>query len=408
MANNCISTYKFKPFHFTVLRKECDPAQGSIFIYGHQVVCNNNAYLLSFQTFNVRTNDAPGQRVMRQIWKYSLDSGEWIIVNCKNVPQELVTSYKIVTLPGDIIIIYGGIGVPSGGICRNRIYLANLANEYKENGMSFIDLEESGDVPFKLCGLGVVMDGKYIYTISNTTGPKNDMDVHRFDLSTRKWELLYKTIREDHDPTPIHEHKVVFFKGRIYIFGSKIRDADNNSIHYDFSKIHMFDVDTKQWQLLSAKHDHRVSEPGCPKTRYWHSCVQCPEKSNLVYLCGGLGDFQTFNDVWRIDIDTMQWEKLTNCIMPLPVYLHSTAVTPSGRICCYGGIVTERSDLDARTHSNDITSAWITIPKLKVICWEAMIHYFKEQMFKSSDECLKKIGIPQEFYERIIEARRIC
>jgi len=63
---------------------------------------------------------------MHQIWKYSLDLGEWKIVNCKNVPQELVTNYNIVTLPGNIIIIYGGIGVPSGGICSNRMYLGNI------------------------------------------------------------------------------------------------------------------------------------------------------------------------------------------------------------------------------------------------------------------------------------------
>jgi len=63
---------------------------------------------------------------MHQIWKYSLDLGEWKIVNCKNVPQELVTSYNVVTLSGNIIIIYGGIGVPSGGICNNRMYLGNI------------------------------------------------------------------------------------------------------------------------------------------------------------------------------------------------------------------------------------------------------------------------------------------
>ncbi|CAI6372247.1 unnamed protein product [Macrosiphum euphorbiae] len=308
MSNNIISTYKFKPFHFTVLRKDCDPAQGSIYRFGYQLVCNNNAYILSFRSFNVQTNDAPGQRVMRQIWKYSLDSGEWKVVNCKNVPQELVTSYKIVTLPGDIIIIFGGIGVPSGGICRNRMYLANLANEYKENGMSFIDLEESGDVPLPLYGLGVVMDGKYIYSIGNSSGSKHEMDVHRFDLSTRKWELLYKSLGEDEDPNPRHQHKVVFSKGRIYIFGSKIRDADN-FIYFGFKKIHMFDVANKQWHLFPTKPDHKEPEPGYPINRCFHSCVQCPEKSNLVYLCGGLGDFQTFNDVWRIDIDTMQWGK---------------------------------------------------------------------------------------------------
>jgi len=74
---------------------------------------------------------------------------------------------------------------------------------------------------------------------------------------------------------------------------------------------------------------------------------------------------------------------------------------------CYGGIVSE-NDIDFSGRSlNTLSSGWIKIPKLKDICWEAMSYYFKEQMFKSTDECLKKIGIPQEYYERIIEARRI-
>jgi hypothetical protein len=76
-------------------------------------------------------------------------------------------------------------------------------------------------------------------------------------------------------------------------------------------------------------------------------------------------------------------------------------------MCCYGGIVSNGGVLDGNGgRSNDITSAWIIIPKLKVICWEAMIYYFKDEMFESSDECLKKVGLPQEYYEQIIEARR--
>jgi len=170
----------------------------------------------------------------------------------------------------------------------------------------------------------------------------------------------------------------------------------------------MFDVTTKQWEFLPAKPDHRVPKPGYPNNRSCHSCVQCPEKSNLVYVCGGFDGLRSFKDVWRFDFDNLQWEKLTKCIMPRSVYFHSTAVTPTGRMCCYGGIVSD-DDIEARGgRSNDITSAWIIIPKLKVICWEAMVHYFKKQMFKSSDEYLKKLGLPPEYYQRIIEARRIC
>lgn len=169
----------------------------------------------------------------------------------------------------------------------------------------------------------------------------------------------------------------------------------------------MFDVTTKQWEFIPAKQDHRVPRPGYPSNRSCHSCVQCPENSNLVYICGGFNGIRSFRDVWRFNLDTLQWEKLTKCTMPQPVYFHSTAVTPSGRMCCYGGIVSNE-DLDGRGgRSNDITSAWITIPKLKIICWEAMVYYFKYQMFASSDELLKEIGLPPEFHQRIMDARRI-
>lgn len=168
----------------------------------------------------------------------------------------------------------------------------------------------------------------------------------------------------------------------------------------------MFDLATKQWECVQAIQDSRVPRPGYPNNRSCHSCVQCPEKSNLVYICGGFDGYQSFRDVWRFDLDTSQWEKLTRCTMPQPVYFHSSAVTPSGRMCCYGGIVSLENRDGSGGRSNDITSAWILIPKLKIIAWEAMVHYFKDQMSESSDEDLKKIGLPQEYYQRVIEARR--
>lgn len=168
----------------------------------------------------------------------------------------------------------------------------------------------------------------------------------------------------------------------------------------------MFDVTTKRWEFLSAIADSRVPKPGFPNNRSCHSCVQCPENSNFVYICGGFDGFQSFRDVWRFDLDTLHWIKLTTCIMPQPVYFHSTAVTPSGRMCCYGGIVSNETQDGSGGRSNDITSAWITIPKLRVICWEAMVHYFKDEMFASSEEDLIKIGLPYDYCKRIIEARR--
>jgi len=114
----------------------------------------------------------------------------------------------------------------------------NLANEYKENGKIFVDLEECGDFLLPLYILGVVMDGKYIYSIGNTSGNKNEMDVHRFDLSTKKWELLYKSLREGIAVETRYQHEVVFYKRKIYIFAGQ-GDGDHPAvawnIFYDFS-----------------------------------------------------------------------------------------------------------------------------------------------------------------------------
>lgn len=117
-------------------------------------------------------------------------------------------------------------------------------------------------------------------------------------------------------------------------------------------------------------------------------CIQYPEKSNIVYTFG-----TSFGDIFRFNIDNLRWEKL-KWDFPVAIYLLSNSVTPSGRICRYGNLLFS------------VETAWLTIPKLKTISWEAMIYYFKEQLFASSDEHLKEIGLPKEFYERIIEARR--
>lgn len=148
--------------------------------------------------------------------------------------------------------------------------------------------------------------------------------------------------------------------------------------------MYKFDVSNKKWEII----------PVNPKLRSLHtyqrclSYVQCPEKSNLIYI------FRTsFEGLWRFNMDNLQFEKL-EWEIPLLLYFRSTAVTPTGRMYFYGYPM------------STLQSSWLTIPKLKVIAWEAMKYYFKERMFASSDEHLKEIGIPEEFHERIIEARR--
>jgi len=108
----------------------------------------------------------------------------------------------------------------------------NLANAYKENGMSFEELKVSGDVPLPLYEHGIVMDGIYIYAIGGTYSSEYEMNVRRFDLNTRKWELLHKSLGEGEGPKPRCQNAVAFYKDRIYIIDGK---GVSDKLIYNFS-----------------------------------------------------------------------------------------------------------------------------------------------------------------------------
>lgn len=62
---------------------------------------------------------------------------------------------------------------------------------------------------------------------------------------------------------------------------------------------------------------------------------------------------------------------------------------------------------NSRTHSslqvqrtNAVHSAWLTIPKLSEICWQALNHYYPYLKNSSSDKLLH-MGIPLKFVRRL-------
>lgn len=79
-------------------------------------------------------------------------------------------------------------------------------------------------------------------------------------------------------------------------------------------------------------------------------------------------------------------------------YFHSSSITPSGKLVTFGGIVETENNSSKRTAN--LYTSWLTIPKLKEICWEAMMYYFSDLQFYSEEE-LVSFGVPYEFTKRI-------
>lgn len=83
-----------------------------------------------------------------------------------------------------------------------------------------------------------------------------------------------------------------------------------------------------------------------PEPRRCHGSVQyTDEKSGItsVVISGGYNGDHVFSDVWRLDLKLLQWTCLRKCILPCPVYFHSAALTPEGRMYTFGGIIKENN-----------------------------------------------------------------
>lgn len=103
-------------------------------------------------------------------------------------------------------------------------------------------------------------------------------------------------------------------------------------------------------------------------------------------------------DIWKLDLNSFAWTKMKKLLLERGTYFHSSSITPSGKLVTFGGIVETENNSSKRTAN--VYTSWLTIPKLKEICWEAMMYYFSELQFYSEEE-LVSFGVPYEFIKRI-------
>lgn len=157
-------------------------------------------------------------------------------------------------------------------------------------------------------------------------------------------------------------------------------------------------LETNSWETIRTKPDERLSNYGYPAARRCHGCVQLPpersSKKGSVIISGGYNGHIMYGDVWRLDLNDMQWHFMTRCVLPRPVYFHSAAVTPAGRMFTFGGI------LENGIRTNEVCAAWIRIPRLSEIAWEAIL-YYSPRIASEPREKLVNIGFPREYVDRL-------
>lgn len=168
---------------------------------------------------------------------------------------------------------------------------------------------------------------------------------------------------------------------------------------FELMEIPTFDLETRKWTTLFAKADDSAPVSIIPFSRKCHSAVQVSTPTGVqVFVAGGYDGNVVFNNVWRLNLENLQWTLMKKSILPNNVYFHSASVTSFGCMYIFGGIISKQTNMIWR--SNDMYKMWIYIPKLSEMAWEALLHYCPD-LGDTDRNSLLNLGIPKHFVDRV-------
>ncbi|KAJ6644230.1 Kelch domain-containing protein 10 like [Pseudolycoriella hygida] len=412
--------YTFRPYELVKVNYKCYKGifNKGINSYprprsGHRIVCNDSD-LYCFGGFNPNISDRArvGGRTLylfQELWKFDLFTKKWNIVyspTIEGMPEELASNAVI--LRNNMLLVFGGTGYPFGSSCSNKCF---LFWPYNKRPKTISPLETTGEGPLPQYGQAVTLHNDYLYVVGGTTGFEYSCDVYRLHLVTKVWECI-SICREDirEDPKGRYRHEIVTDDANIYVLG-----GGNADTAYSLEHIPVFSFELQQWTVMHSKPDASLSPPGYPEPRKCHSCVQYDTDNGIeVVIAGGFfEDLAFFDDIWKLNLSTLQWTLLKTARLPYPLYFHDAATSGNGQMYIFGGVEVKglEDDPDNEVYeserTNEVYSMWTTIPKLSEISWQAVLHYNPKLPTYSLTEMLE-MGISMKFASRISRSTRLA
>lgn len=306
------------------------------------------------------------------------------------MPEELVSN--AIKILDDTLLVYGGTGYQFGEKRSNK---CSLLYPYS-TPRNIEAIDAIGDGPDPQYGQAITVLDNCLYVIGGTTGYHYTCDIYRLDLVTRQWEVVYRSDPNvnDDDPEGRYRHEIAIDNNYIYLFGGGTRERT-----FDLESIPAYDIRLNKWI-----HIHTYPDPyaGYPEPRKFHSCIQQTTDNGIeIIIAGGYKtDTVLFDDVWKLNLTTHRWTCYAQTKLPYKLYFHDATSTRNGCMYLFGGTT------HTQNRTNDLFKMWTKIPKLKEICWEAIVHYCPKLTTIDSNKLIEN-GIPIEFVNRAIRSQKV-
>jgi len=393
--------YKFNLFQF----KEVGPIEGPSPKprSGHRIVYHKGK-IYSFGGFNPAVDGADpdlegdeywqdSKPLFKELWELNLTTRRWTKSQMKGEIPEQLASHTAVAHPchPGVMLVYGGTGAPFGLTTSNTVVACQLETQQ----FSKLAVADGPGQPMPLYGQAVITDQEQglFYTVGGTSGFNYFMDVNVLDLrsSPPAWQSLYRLSGLDDEPEARYRHELCLHHSKLYVLGGGTSFSADR-----FEELPTFDLAEKRWTYTRTKPDALAtidnSDDGYPEARRCHGTVQV---GNHAFVVGGYDGDDVFGDAWRLDLVSLQWRRL-RIELPLPVYFHAVTVSGEGKMVMFGGV----DSIEQNTRTNKVFTAWLTVPSLRAMAWEAVCHY-TPHIAKLSKAALLAEGVPSGCLETL-------
>ena len=146
-------------------------------------------------------------------------------------------------------------------------------------------------------------DGRYVYVCGGNSDLGDHLDLWRFDIETKKWELLFPDRHSMEAPQPRYCAAFTVHGNKILLFGGRSR----HNPKLNFNDFWLFDLDSDKWHKI---HDNSSSHQYGRGTIYpaYHAKSATAVCGKHWYLFGGEGYYGHVSDFWRLDLDRFVWQ----------------------------------------------------------------------------------------------------
>ncbi|KII61191.1 Kelch domain-containing protein 10 [Thelohanellus kitauei] len=255
-----------------------------------------------------------------ELWSYNTISGIW---KWYQPPMETANACFASTICSveNIVYIFGGSYSPYSVLSTNSLVAFDITNAtWRTLSPHIEDYDHNSPPP--MYGSLIFYHKESLYILGGFYNFNYFDSMYKFSLKTYTWSLVIQKGQK-----PFMDYRIfgTVFNNRFFTFGTS-RTGTNR-----FRDITIFDFSTNTWTTRATSSKTQMYPDDDRKRE------SLTFSRNFGYLSGGMSSTTHHSDMWKIDLETLEWFKLDYSLKTC-IFNHCMSVVDDFYLFSFGGM----------------------------------------------------------------------